>query len=234
MLKKYKNLLLTYIRDNGFDPEQFLVEEKEVEHPLENDNRSSFTLYFLKTPLYFRIWNLVDDYHNFECLFTKFAPNFPDSILPDEKDYFNFNELSNAFVYWLKNHVNIYLEDQVTPDLWSQIQYQGALVNWIPNYQNNKFEDFEKVEIRKSIENVRSLIIDTFKPSIDDKDAVSNRLDYLSESLDRLNRIDWKSILLSTMISISIALTLDTSKGKLLSDLFKQAFSKVLFLIQSF
>lgn len=230
MLKKYKNQLLWIIQNSKLEPEQFAVEEKEIEHPLDGVLMPSFTLFYVNTPFYFRVWDRPDDFHLFDCVFTTFAPNFPDTYLPDD-EYMLFVELSSAFRFWLSEHIEEFLEDQITPDLWSQIKSQGALINWTPDSKLADFNEFEKREIRKSIDHVKKLIIEEFSLKTEEIEEVNSRLDYLSNALDRLNKTDWKGILASTIISISIALSLDTEKGKVLFELFKEAFNKILYLL---
>jgi hypothetical protein len=93
------------------------------------------------------------------------------------------------------------------------------------------FNDTEKIQLRLSINEFKMLINKTFCPDEYETKAIHDRLDYLAESLDRLNRIDWRSLALSTVLSISIALSLDTTKGQILIDLFKRLFSNVIRLI---
>ena len=46
-----------------------------------------------------------------------------------------------------------------------------------------------------------------------------------------MNKYDWKSLAVTTLISISIALSLDSAKGQLLFILFKKVFSAVKMLV---
>jgi hypothetical protein len=69
--------------------------------------------------------------------------------------------------------------------------------------------------------------------SNDDQLAIiDKRLKYLEESLNRLNKIDWKSLAFTTLISISTTLALDNEKTKMLLTLFKKAFEAILHLLK--
>jgi hypothetical protein len=94
------------------------------------------------------------------------------------------------------------------------------------------FSENDKIQLRLSINELHLLIIKNFSPSVDEMKIINARLEYLSNSLDRLNRIDWRGLALSTIISISVTLSLDTEKGKLLLGLFKKVFTNVLHLMQ--
>ena len=61
---------------------------------------------------------------------------------------------------------------------------------------------------------------------------ISQKLDYLTEAIDRLNKFDWRAVAFSTIMTISATLSLDTEKGSLLIELFKQIFVKIRYLIQ--
>jgi hypothetical protein len=82
------------------------------------------------------------------------------------------------------------------------------------------------------VEEFRLLIVKTFAPPANEMKVVNERLDYLKEAVDRLNRFDWRSVAMSTLIGISTALTLDTEKGRILFGLFQQAFSTVVHLLK--
>jgi hypothetical protein len=69
---------------------------------------------------------------------------------------------------------------------------------------------------------------------IDDYDVeiIEKRLLYLSDAVDRLNKTDWYGIAISTLIGISINLSLDTEKGRLLFKLFKQVVENTIILLK--
>jgi hypothetical protein len=75
-----------------------------------------------------------------------------------------------------------------------------------------------------ALRDVRLLIIDRFAPSTAEMESIDARLNYLTQAIERLNRFDWKSLLISSIMSISVALSFDTEKGRQLYKLFKQVF----------
>jgi hypothetical protein len=56
---------------------------------------------------------------------------------------------------------------------------------------------------------------------------VEDRFAYLSEALDRLSRFDWWALLVYTMITIFIALALDTDRGDRLLELLRKLFENL-------
>ena len=83
-----------------------------------------------------------------------------------------------------------------------------------------------------AIEELKLLIHKNLETTVEEQQVVNNRLDYLIEAMNRLNKFDWKSIAISSIMSISVALTLDTNKGQLLFDLFKKVFSIIPMLLK--
>lgn len=77
----------------------------------------------------------------------------------------------------------------------------------------------------------KRLVVENYNPTNDQLDFISERLDYLTDSVNRLNRYDWKGLALSILTSIAINLTVDTQGGKMLFELFTQALHSVIKLL---
>ena len=75
------------------------------------------------------------------------------------------------------------------------------------------------------------MIIENFKPDEEQSKLIAEKLNYLSNAVDRLNRFDWNGLALSIVISISINLAVDTDGGRLLYKLFEQAFNEAIKLL---
>ncbi len=78
--------------------------------------------------------------------------------------------------------------------------------------------------MRLAINDLKLLIHQQFGTTEVEQEAVVARLDYLVEASKRLNKYDWKSLAINTIISITITLSLDTEKGRQLFELFKRVF----------
>ncbi len=89
------------------------------------------------------------------------------------------------------------------------------------------FSKDEKIQIKLAINELKFLIIQNFSPNNEEQIIIDNRLDYLIDSVERLNKFDWKSLVLSTIISISISLSLDSEKGRLLFELLRKVFLNI-------
>lgn len=228
MLKQYRNSLLQIIQEKGLDPKLFHAKEKR------EGDYDIFHISLINTPLIFTARNSNANFHDFDCRYTVFSPRFNTTDYEPEGGWEDFDGLTEDFNDWLQNHVKLYIQEQAEPDLWARIESQTPLVNGaaISQEDTNVFSDDEKIRVRMSINEFRILLIKNFKPKSEEIEVINDRLEYLSNSVDRLNKIDWRSVAITTLIAISTTLSLDTEKGRLLFDLFKQIFSSVLQLMQ--
>jgi len=219
MLKKYKNALLQIIKDSQFDPEDFSSD----------DGETIFTIRYLDTPFRFSFIHPTS-HHTFMLEYISFSPNFQKTTI---KLDMGFPDATGFFRNWLKEHIGLYLQEQTTPDLWKQLEDQKALLDYThqDNDKATHFTEEQKKLIRLGLDEILLLIKKEFQPTADEIGVIKNRLDYMSEALDRLNKFDWKAVLVSTIISISIALSLDTAQGNALFHMFKQVLSKTFTLL---
>ena len=228
MLKKHKNSLHEIIARHGVDPRVFETVERSFEgHP-------AFILRVRATDLRFIMRSKTDNNHALDCLYTRYLPDFPSSPFFPDGDWGKIDLINEKFDRWIECHVQDYLDDLLEPDLWEQVRNQQLSISGseLSEEDTAEFSDEEKVELRLLLNEFRLVVSETFKPNSDQMRVIDNRLHYLSESLERLNRFDWRSVLLTTTLSISVALSLDTARGKILFDLLKKVFSQVLYLLQ--
>ncbi|MHA2113773.1 MAG: hypothetical protein ACW98W_20145 [Candidatus Hodarchaeales archaeon] len=231
MLKKHKNRFIEIIQGNGLRPDNF----KSISN--DEEEGADFILEYINSPLRFEVFCSNRSYNLFDCKRTLLAKGFPLSDFFMGEGVFDYTEIDTIyeiFKTWLEEVVKEYIDEQSLPDLWKQLEQQRE---FIPSAKMEKddtlpYSDEEKTQLRLSINEFRLQIISNFKPDDDQMKVVDDRLNYLSEALDRLNRIDWKSVALSSLIAISTALSLDTQKGQQLFDLFKQVFSQVIHLLK--
>lgn len=220
MLKSYKNGFIDIIQRNSFEPSEFKRYEKEV------DNHPAFILQLGNSPLFFMTRTNSEDYHELDLRYIKFAPDYPKTGYYPEHAWTNISDVYEVFENWLHNDVKCYLDEIDAPDLWGQIEGRHLFdEDPMSNRSDRAFDKAEKERVRAALIHFKHLVEIEFKPSQDQLEVIYDRLDYLSEALDRLNKVDWQGLAVSTVISISIALSLDTERGKSLFQVFKQAFA---------
>jgi hypothetical protein len=120
------------------------------------------------------------------------------------------------------------------PDLWEQMARGSRFLSSSPMGpdDNTFFGEAEKTELRQQIREFRLLVLETFVPSPEQAKIIDDRFDYMTTALDRLNKFDWRSVVINSVISISIALSLNNEQGHVLFNLFQQVFMNVIHLLK--
>jgi hypothetical protein len=244
MLKQHKNAFLDVIKLSGLDPANFTAEMRHVssvESSVETFLRLSrstedekvFVIEIKNSPLRFAIRVEPGDFYKFKCKGAKFKPGFPMSGWwwrdPHPIEY-----ALKQFRTWLDRVAKKYIEDNDLPDYWSQIEMYKSFVSGsaTPPKDDKEFTEQEKEEVRNSVDRFRALIAETFNPTPEQSVFINERLDYLSRATDRLNRFDWQGLAISVVVSIAVNLSADTERGRVLFNLFKQAFQSTIKLLQ--
>ena len=228
LLLKYKNQFLDIIKKHKLNPEMFSAQESTL------NNESTFVIELTAQPSLKFITKInPKSFHRFNCKRTIFEFGYPERGGYDAQSWVHIGQILEVFEGWLQAEIQGYLNETLQTDLWEQIEQQKALVYAsMDRGQFSLFSDEERSQLRMLINEFKLVVEKTFNPSEQERHVIVERLDYLSEAVGRLNRIDWKSVALSTILSISIALSLDTERGKILFALFKQIFSGVVHLLQ--
>jgi hypothetical protein len=236
MFKKHKNGLLRIIVKNGLDPKQFDAKESKT------GRDEVFVLSVRNTPSRFEVHNYGTNQDSFWHNYPRYERSFSESLAhffsegrfaKDNSDSHTINQLYRVFEQWVQREAKEYIEDLQLTDLWEQMSYQQTIIGGsvFEDEEMSDFSEEEKVRLRRALEDFRSHITATFKPNQEQQQVIEDRLKYLSTALDKLNRFDWKSVLISATLSISVALTLDTAGGKMLFDLLSKVFSNIRFLL---
>src|SRR3989442_11227864 len=214
ILNRYRNELLKAIWAAGLNPADFIRTE----------SANEFKITFKNAVFLIRVNPRNPDSFKLKC----FLFHSGEAVSPYE-GFMPFDMVLLHFNQWLESQVRRSIDEGLVPDLWSQLQQNNQLAE---TAGDTYFSIEEKAQLKLSVEEFRLLIVKTFTPSPYEKKLVNERLDYLKEAVNRLNRFDWRSVAMSTLVSISIALSLDTERGRVLSGLFQQAFSTVVHLLK--
>lgn len=224
MLREHKNQLLEIIQSLDLDASKFEAQEE----------NQKFTVGLKNTPLKFLIQQNPTDFDQFMFKYTRYEPIILSKHYKfDEEDidfflptYVAFPTIEREFKYWLNAVVKRYFYEKEIPDFWSQLQTYAtyAQLSAIPENDLLPFSEEEKARIRHSIVQLESHFTDKFDLLEDQQKFISERLDYLSKAVERLNRFDWKAQAFSTFTGIAINLGIDTSTGRELFKVIKQMF----------
>lgn len=225
MRKKHKNEIYSIISDSEFDQNEFEF----VESDIEEDELPTNKLLYKNSPFIFTIRTSRENFNLFDYQYVQYCPDYSMTDFFPKRDYTSFEIVANSLRAWLKNHIKEYIEDKTEPDLWSELQNgnKSFEINKIDFDNKDSFTANERNQVTMALNELKILISKNFRTSEEEQKLVTDRLDYLIDSSDRLNKFDWKSLAISTLLSISLSLTLDTTKGKILFELFRKVFSNI-------
>jgi hypothetical protein len=214
MRKAYKNQIFQYLLNHPLGIDNFEV----------TDDETSFRLTYKLTEIPFTFsFEASGDFDYVWPTAVLFEPFFKHQEL--SQDAVPFESAFEYFKGWIDQHLQEYINDCNEIDLWAEYK---ARVSALPSnefdYQDHTtFTKHEKQSIKLALKELSQLILDRFVEDEKHQQIVEERLAYLAESIDRIDhKIDWKGILINTIISITIALTLDPERGQELYNLFVQ------------
>lgn len=192
---------------------------------IEEDN--VLIIAYKKSPFKFYVRHKSDDFDLFDCRHVKYSPGFP--LIDYTPKWEAFQKIKEYLESWLQNTIPKLLEDEAEPDLWEEFKKVNTSFNFDEiDFESREFFSYdEKVQIKLSLNDLKLLIHKNITTSEAEQKLVDERLDYLIEASNRLNKFDWKSLVVSSIISICIALTLDTEKGKMIFELLKKVFTTI-------
>ncbi len=105
MLKKYRQGFNKILNDKGYSLGLFRIEENT------NDGKE-LVISIPETQLRFEVTRNKDNFHEFCCLFTKFAPIPSDYGRAPTDGWASIESIYNLLIYWLDNQVKIYFEEK--------------------------------------------------------------------------------------------------------------------------
>lgn len=249
MLKKHKNILFNVIRDSEF-PLVGRIEsynEDYIDSEFEDSDRDGcFVIHILDTPLSFWVWPISDRISTYHYRCSAFWPNFPLVLWKEEYQsplkvgssktvYYSLEDVARALQRWIDDVVRQYFEEEATDDNWERLkQFLPFISNTTFSQEDlQPFSSEEKEEIRTNLQVFHQLVVDNYNPTEEQLEFIIERLEYLTDAVDRLNHYDWKGVVISTVMGIATNLSVDTNVGAALMRLLQQAFQGIrLFLIQ--
>lgn len=225
MKKKYKNEIFQALLNHPLGVDNFEISE----------NGKGYDLRITYLPFdgtfHFDFDQSGDSFDYFIPFAVLYVPGLASEQLSEGEVL--FKSALEAFKIWLDEDITEYINDQNTVDLYEEYKKNTIDKNLQQlDYQNHSgFTIVEKEQIRIGINELKLIMLDKFAGDDTEKQIITERLDYLTETIDRIeNKTDWKGIYINTFLTICIALTLDTQRGKELWQLFMNVLNIVPFL----
>jgi hypothetical protein len=163
------------------------------------------------------------NYHQFSGYYTSFTPDNRHVKFPSRGSYCDYIQMEEYLLLWF-NEIREFQRQMTEPDLWSKAIHNQIFTNDSFEENDDKFTDAEKETLKNAISKLELTIKKSFELNQHQNEYVNKRLKYLTDSVDRQNKFDWKGTLLQTMISIGVNLSFDTHQGNILFGLFQSAF----------
>lgn len=223
MRKTDKNGFIKIIEECGLNPAYFKASQ------LGKDENDVLKISLDNSPFYFIVRTNDMDIYEHNGAYVKYTNYFKElELMPNVPGWLTIEEIYESMRYWINHHIKPYLEDKGAIDLWGILGNKNLLTkDPLDNRDGSQFNEFEKEIIRTSLKELVEEIKKQFELTEGQLEVVNDRISYISERLDKLNKTDWQGIVISAILSIATALSLDTTQGKILLDLFKHALTSV-------
>lgn len=213
VLSSYKATLPPIFRQQIYDIDEIRYKETKIFFKIinPNDNSEKFGFSYSTYPEYYE-----------DRSYTKWTGLFWQK---PTKHY--FIEILSELERWVRGSVIPYWQEENEVDMWERFLLSKEFVDENKFDDKSEFSHNEKIYIKAELEKIKALIIERFSSGNDQKEFIEARIDYLIEGVDRLNKFDLKSIIISTAIGIATNLSLDTENGRQLISFFTNLFKKV-------
>ncbi|WPP53554.1 hypothetical protein [Catalinimonas niigatensis] len=219
--KKYSNELLSTIVESGFNANDFYGKSSFPRH----SGHQCFEILLQKSPLNFRIIPFGESFEQFRLEYNVFAPGFGIELYPKGGESIVFEEVKKNFVWWLTNHVKPYIDEMEYPNYWTILKSNPLGIAGIDFSKNEPFKEEERKLLRAALGEIKGLLKENFDLNKQQYLTAEQKIHYLKEALERLNKTDWKGILFTTIITISYDLAFNAEKRDKLFSLFSKVWS---------
>lgn len=204
LLQSQTNWFVTALRDAGFDPRDFTRRPlRDGAYELTGVWHASSGFFFATTPDYVYDAGLGNTYRRWLVLCTPGketggAREMHDSWVDVQTHFRNW-------LAWLTRELG-------APDLWAQLHDQPMLLAALRDdpEDNRLFDEGERAQIAKGLAEIRSFLLASHELNQDKQDFVIRRLVYLEDAASRTGRLDWKHILVSTLVTLAVDLAMNS------------------------
>jgi hypothetical protein len=208
LLTSQKDTLFDLIEKKGLSPSQFSFSDKSSkfrpgQSPCLKFNNSEFYFTFdSKDNKYYSIYSPGND-------------KFVDEAAPITWD----NQL-----YYFKEWVAYLIREISAPNKWERLkkELEEISINFDSSEDKFSFQEYEELKTKVAFLKQN---ISTVGLAINQAQAINAKLDHLTELAKDMNKFDWKSLFIGTIMSIIIQLSVTPDNAKTLWTLIRQAFN---------
>lgn len=215
LLRIQKNKLFDLIVDAGLSPLQFEIieptrDKAETKISYKGSNYS-YIFFHISTE-----WGGTQNH-------AIFSPS-EKTIKSEPFSYSDWDAQIPVFQLWL-----VYLMREISqPDKWSELLKSSEQVRWDSQDGENSQFSFQEVEgIYASVNQAKAKIaqLELSQPQLR---RIEAKLDYIADKAKSLGRIDWKNLMMGTLITLVVELALKPETTNALWAIFKEAFQRII------
>jgi len=117
--------------------------------------------------------------------------------------YLSSEKVLKWFEWWVTRQVLVYVEDDKTEDLWGKIQKLSNLkMVDIDSDENTEFTGNERQQISEVLNRMKFEVKEFNELSAQQTVLVNEKLDYLLDASNRLNKKDWLMVFLGVLLPL--------------------------------
>ncbi len=211
LLKTQKNLIFDLIEKSSLSPSQFQFIEPTILD-------SSLTLKYKGTSFTFNFVGGVKDTYN--CWFSPGYDNYRTRY--DRLEWFEVASLISDWIKFITAEIN-------APDKWSRLEAELKGININYEYEEGKFSASEYEELKVQMNSLKASFA-TIGLLPEQINTINAKLDHLTELGLSMNKFDWKSLFVGTIINLITALALTSEEITAIRESIAQAFKNIFFL----
>lgn len=215
LLKSQKDTLYDLIERNGLSPFQFEFVESNSKM---TQNKICTTLKFKDSDFFFTFETIGNSEQPHYSIYSPGEFNYEDTHYPG---YWHpqFQKVNDWLVY-LKREIN-------TPNKWERLKTEMAEIIMTSNSDNSKFTASEFEDLNTKIVTLK-MGLQSIGLLPEQLSVFNNKLDYLVSQAKDMNKFDWKSLFIGTVISIIIQLSVTQENARALWNLIRRIFNNFL------
>ena len=234
MRTTYRNELYKVIEKTKMDPSMFEIYEGD-------DNGFDTTIIrLIDSNHQFTIIESPQSYNRFSYKYTLNQPAMPETkyrrkwlplhlLYRGNRVKHKFSTVKGGLKKWIKRELKDYFRDVEAQDLWQKALNEPIIDFHDHDYnysdRDEYFNEEEKDQIQLAIQQAREEIEVEIPMDEDRLRALDEKMEYLIDSVERLNKFDWRSVLMASTIDIASNIALDGVGAKTIMDIFRTAFS---------
>ena len=210
LLNTQKDSLFKILVEEGFNPQDFKLEDGGIS-----------ILHYVKDNYYCK-FQMSDDYYSRMIIFS------PGTLLQEEyyaKDMVDWHAYEKGFRNWLAN-----LKRELNADfLWEKLRSESSQIFISNNISNDAFLPYEKEMIHQKFESIMSQL-KNLDLSHENLDIINEKLNHLLELTEKLDKVDWLSILIGTIAGLIVNLSITQDTVRTIWEIIKHEFQIWLYL----